>query len=75
MKRLFKDHPMLVLVTALADLFGSCLYCIWANWIGTPASPMDMYVIVGMAIDIITIFLVGKAHKEWFFKDENGEDQ
>lgn len=75
MKRLFKEHPIIITISAMMDLFGGSCYTAWANITDAPVSMIDAYVMIGIVIDAVSLIIVGSIHKDWFFDNKNGEDQ
>lgn len=74
MKDFIEDHPIIITISAMMDLFGCLCYTAWANITNTPVSTIDIYVMIGIVIDVVSLFIVGIIHKDWFFKND-GEDQ
>lgn len=70
-----KKHSIVLTITGLLDLFGCCAYIAYANWTSAPANPADIWVTIGVFLDISVLFLVAICNKEFFFKDEDEEDQ
>lgn len=73
--KFIKKYSIILTITGLLDLFGCCAYIAYANWTEAPASITDIWVTIGMFVDISVLFVVAICNKEFFFKDENEEDQ